>query len=139
LVMATAHHVPETRDASASGRLDLRGAALGALALGATTYALVEGPDRGLTASIVAIAAAGVIAFVAFLLAERRSENPMLPPAIFASRQFTAANVVTFVVYAALGGMFFLLVSFLQISMHYSPIAAGAALIPQTLLMLLLS
>ncbi len=139
LVMATAHHVPETLDPTATGRLDLRGAALGALALGATTYALVEGPDRGLTAPIVAIAGAGVIAFAGFLLVERRSENPMLPLGIFASRQFSAANRVTFVVYAALGGMFFLFVSFLQISMGYSPIAAGAALIPQTLLMLVLS
>ena len=49
----------------------------------------------------------------------------MLPLAIFRSRQFSAANAVTFVVYAALGGVFFLLVSFLQISLGYSPIAAG--------------
>jgi predicted MFS family arabinose efflux permease len=87
----------------------------------------------------VVIAGVGLVALAAFLLAERRSPNPMLPLGIFASRQFSAANVVTFVVYAALGGMFFLLVSFLQISLGYSPIAAGAALLPQTVLMLLLS
>lgn len=139
LVVATAHHVPESRDPTAHGHLDARGALLAALALGATTYALIEGPDDGLTPSIVVIAGVGLVALAAFLLAERRSPNPMLPLGIFASRQFSAANVVTFVVYAALGGMFFLLVSFLQISLGYSPIAAGAALLPQTVLMLLLS
>ena len=80
-----------------------------------------------------------MVALVAFLLAERRSPNPMMPLEIFASRQFSAANLVTFVVYAALGGVFFLLVAFLQISLGYSPIAAGAASLPVTLLMLLLS
>ena len=56
----------------------------------------------------------------------------MMPLEIFRSRQFSAANVVTFVVYAALGGVFFLLVAFLQISLGYSPIAAGAASLPVT-------
>jgi hypothetical protein len=63
----------------------------------------------------------------------------MMPLDIFASKQFSAANAVTFVVYTALGGVFFLLVAFLQISLGYSPIAAGAALLPVTALMLLLS
>ena len=62
-----------------------------------------------------------------------------MPLDIFSSRQFSAANLVTFVVYAALGGVFFLLVAFLQISLGYSPIAAGAASLPVTVLMLLLS
>jgi Na+/melibiose symporter-like transporter len=60
----------------------------------------------------------------------------MLPLSIFRSRQFSAANAVTFVVYAALGGVFFLLVSFLQISMGYTPIEAGSASLPVTALML---
>ena len=63
----------------------------------------------------------------------------MMPLGMFSSRQFSAANLVTFVVYAALGGVFFLLVAFLQISLGYSPIAAGAASLPVTVLMLLLS
>src|SRR5262249_52535342 len=76
-------------------------------------------------------------ALIGFFVQERRSANPMLPLSIFSSRQFSAANAVTFVVYAALGVVFFLLVSFLQISMGYSPIAAGSALLPVTVLMLL--
>ncbi|HEY3191095.1 MAG TPA: MFS transporter [Solirubrobacteraceae bacterium] len=138
-VLAIAHHVPETRDPAAKGPLDARGALLAALALGGSTYALIEGPGRGMSAPIVASAVVGLVAFAAFLLAERRSPNPMLPLGLFASRQFSAANMITFVVYAALGGVFFLLVAFLQISLHYSPVAAGAALIPQTAVMLLLS
>ena len=63
----------------------------------------------------------------------------MLPLDIFRSRQFTAANIVTFVVYGALGGVFFLFVVFLQTSLGYSPIEAGAASLPITVLMLTLS
>jgi EmrB/QacA subfamily drug resistance transporter len=138
-VVAFSHHVPESRDPMASGRLDLRGALLAALALAGTTYALIEGPDRGMTAGIVIAGAGGVAALIAFVLAERHTANPMLPLGIFASRQFTAANLLTFVVYAAIGGFFFLFVSFLQISLGYSPIEAGAASLPVTALTLLFS
>jgi EmrB/QacA subfamily drug resistance transporter len=138
VAVAATRHVPETRDPQAHGPLDLRGAALAAAGLAGTTYALIEGPG-GNIGMVSAAAVVGVIALVAFVVAERRSRNPMLPLDIFASRQFTAANLVTFVVYAALGGVFFLLVAFLQISMGYSPIAAGAATLPVTGFMLALS
>jgi len=137
-VIALSHHVPESRDPSAHGRLDLRGATLGAVGLAGVTYALIEG-EQHLTTSIVITGAVGVIALVAFLINERRSANPMMPLGMFASRQFTAANLVTFVVYAAIGSFFFLVIAFLQISLGYSPIAAGAATLPVTLLMLGLS
>jgi predicted MFS family arabinose efflux permease len=81
----------------------------------------------------------GVTAFAAFVAVERRSRHPMLPLDIFTSPQFTAANLVTFVVYAALGGVFFLLVVVLQTALGYSPLQAGAASLPVTLLMLVLS
>jgi len=80
-----------------------------------------------------------VLALVAFLAVEHRSANPMMPLGLFASRQFSAANAVTVVVYGALGAVFFLLVAFLQISMGWSPLAAGAASLPVTVLMLLFS
>jgi len=63
----------------------------------------------------------------------------MMPLSMFSSRQFSAANAVTFVVFGAFSGVFFLLVAFLQISLGYSPLAAGAASLPITALMLLLS
>ena len=139
VVVMASRHVPETMDPDSSGRLDAPGASLAALGLAGTTYALIQGPGDGASPLILATAAAGVAALIAFVAVERRSPNPMMPPSIFASRQFTAANLVTFAVYAALSGVFFLLVAFLQISLGYSPIAAGAASIPVTILMLLLS
>jgi len=139
-VMVTAtRHVPETRDPMASGRLDVGGAVLVGLGLAGTTYALIEAPGKGADPAILVTAIGGALALVAFLLHEHRTANPMMPLDIFSSRQFSAANLVTFVVYAALGGVFFLLVSFLQISLGYSPVAAGAATLPLTALLLLLS
>ena len=138
VVAMAGRHLPETRDPTAHGRLDIRGAALTALGLGGLTYALIEAPG-GATAPVVLAGAGGIAALVAFLLVERRSPNPMVPLDIFNSDQFTAANVLTFVVYAALGGVFFLLVAFLQITLGYSPIEAGAASLPVTALMLALS
>jgi EmrB/QacA subfamily drug resistance transporter len=138
VVVMAARHVPETRDPLASGSLDFAGATLAALGLGGTTYALIEGPD-GLSRLVLLAAIGGILALAGFLIAERRRANPMMPLEIFRSRQFSAANLVTFAVYAALGGFFFLFVAFLQISLGYSPIAAGAASLPVTALMLLLS
>lgn len=138
-VVAAARRVPETRDATAGGRLDARGALLAALALAGITYALIEAPGQGLSPAIVLAGCGGAAALAGFLVGESRSRNPMMPLGMFSSRQFSAANVVTFAVYAALGGVFFLLVAFLQISLDYSPIAAGLASLPVTLLMLLLS
>jgi EmrB/QacA subfamily drug resistance transporter len=136
VALAASRHVPESRDPNATGKLDSSGAALAAIGLGGTTYALIEAPERGASAAVLVTAVIGVAALIGFFVDERRSANPMLPLSIFRSRQFSAANAVTFVVYAALGGVFFLLVSFLQISMGYSPIAAGAASLPVTALML---
>ncbi len=136
---AATRHVPETRDPGASGRIDISGAALAALGLAGTTFALIEVPDKGASATVLIGAVGGVAAIVGFFWRERRAATPMLPLSIFSSRQFSAANAVTFVVYAALGGYFFLLVSFLQISLDYTPIEAGAASLPVTLLMLAFS
>jgi hypothetical protein len=88
---------------------------------------------------VLAAAVLGIVGLVGFVLVERRAAHPMLPLEIFASGQFTAANVFTFVVYAALSGVFFLLVVVLQGSLGYSPVAAGAASLPVTALMLALS
>jgi hypothetical protein len=106
-VVMAGRHVPETRDTTASGRLDFRGVILAAVGLAGTTYTLIEASGRGASTLVLVIAIGGGLALVAFVLAEWRSANPMMPLAIFASRQFTAANAVTFVVFGALGGVFF--------------------------------
>jgi EmrB/QacA subfamily drug resistance transporter len=140
VVWASRRHVPETRDPTITGGLDLPGSVLATVGLAGVTFALIQAPEEGIgSPAVVAAMVAGVAALLAFLRAERRSVQPMLPLSIFSSREFTSANLVTFVVYAALGGVFFLLVVFLQVGLGYTPIAAGAASLPVTALMLLLS
>jgi EmrB/QacA subfamily drug resistance transporter len=133
--LAASRHVPESSDPTATGKIDLAGAALAAIGLGGSTYALIEAPE-GMSAAVIATAVIGIGALIGFFVQERRTPNPMLPLSIFRSRQFSAANAVTFVVYAALGVVFFLLVSFLQISLGYTPVEAGASTLPITALML---
>ncbi|MER6258003.1 MFS transporter [Streptomyces sp. NPDC059688] len=130
-------HVPESSDEKAHGRFDVLGAVLGALALALLTYALIEA--RGGSVAVPVTAVLGVVAAVAFVHVERHRAEPMLPPGIFASRQFTAVNLVTLCVYAAFGGFFFLTALQLQVVAGYSPLAAGTALLPTTVLMLLFS
>ncbi|MET8826439.1 MFS transporter [Streptomyces sp. NPDC004610] len=130
-------HVPESSDNKAHGRFDVLGAVLGALALALVTYALIEARSGALT--VVVTAVAGVAAGVAFVMVERRRPDPMMPLDIFASRQFTAVNLVTLCVYAAFGGFFFLAVLQLQVVSGYSALQAGTALLPTTVLMLLFS
>ena len=137
-ILAT-RHVPETRDPRSAGHIDFIGAALAGIGLGGTTYALIEAPGKGAEPLVLFAAVVGVVTLAGFLLWERRTPNPMMPLSLFSSRQFSAANLVTFVVYTALGGVFFLLISFLQISMGYTAIEAGAATLPITGILLVLS
>lgn len=124
-------HVPESRDPEHHGRFDVLGAVLGAAALALVTYALI--------APQVWAGVAGVVVGAAFVLVERRRADPMLPLSIFRSRQFTAVNLVTLCVYAAFAGFFFLTALQLQVVVGYSALGAGTALLPTTVLMLLLS
>ncbi|MFI8517670.1 MFS transporter [Streptomyces sp. NPDC085481] len=125
-------HVPESRDETAHGRFDVLGAVLGAAALALVTYALIA---QVWWAGVVG----GVIGAGFALVERRRGEDAMVPPSIFASRLFTAVNLVTLCVYAAFGGFFFLAALQLQVVSGYSALAAGAALLPTTALMLLFS
>jgi EmrB/QacA subfamily drug resistance transporter len=145
VVPVALRHVPESRDEDAHGRFDVLGAVLAVVALAGVTYALTEAPSATTSPALVIVAAvAGIATGAAFVLVERRRSGgrgpqPMLPLGVFASRQFSAVNTVTFVVYGGMGVMFFLLVLDLQQVAGYSPIVAGTALLPVTILMLLLS
>lgn len=131
-------HVPETRDAEAVPGFDFAGAVLGALGLAGVTIALIE--RETLTPSLVAASAVvGLASMAAFLLVERSSRHPMMPTVLFASRQFSAANVMTLLVYAALGGVLFFLVLQLQSVAGYSPLEAGLSTLPITVVMLFLA
>lgn len=144
VLLVTMRHVPESRDPTAQGRFDISGAVLAALALAGITDGLIEAPSASLLASLVP-ALLGVAAGAAFVLLERRRGRhpervpPMLPLGIFSSRQFTAINLITFVVYGAMGAVFFLLVLSLQVVAGFTPLQAGISLLPSTAAMLLLS
>jgi EmrB/QacA subfamily drug resistance transporter len=140
VVWVSLRHVPESRDPNARGRLDWAGAALAAAGLAGIVYALTDGPARGWTSPVIlATGLGGVAALAAFVVWEQHTPAPMLPLDIFASRQFTAANLVTFVVYGALSGSLFLMPIQLQRVLGYSPVASGVALVPITVVLLLLS
>src|SRR5205085_4639144 len=103
-------------------------------------YGLIESSSRGFADPAVLPALATAIVLLAvFVVVEARIRNPMLPLALFRSRTFTGANLLTFLLYGALGGtLFFLPLNLIQVQ-HYSPTAAGAALLPFILIMFLLS
>ncbi len=147
-VAVALRYVPESvEDGSgdAGGRFDVLGAVLAAASLAGITHALTALPAHG-PGDLPAVASGvlGAVAAAAFVLVERRrtqghGPRPMLPLDVFGSRQFTAVNAVTFVVYAGLSVMVFLLVAHLQLVAGFSPAAAGSAMLPVTVLMLAFS
>ena len=133
-------HVPETRDPAATGRLDLPGALAGAVGLGGISYALISAPASGaFSVRVLLSVALGLVGLVAFAAIERRGRNPMVPPRVFASPQFRAVNAVTLLVYGGIGASLFLLVIELQVASGFSPVVAGSALLPITLIVLVFS
>lgn len=132
--------VPESRDETGATRVDVWGALLATLGLGALVYGLIEASNLGLSHPIVLSAlGVGIAALVAFVRVEMRSPAPMMPLSLFRSRTFSGANLVTLLLYAALGGvLFFWPFNLIQVQ-GYSPLAAGSAFLPFILLMFLLS
>lgn len=139
IVGVAGRHVPESRDGGNHGRFDHLGAVLGVVALGGVTYALIAGQGSLARVDVLVPAAVGVAAGIAFAVHERRATDPMLPPVLFADRQFTGANIATFVIYGALGGFGFFLVLQLQNVLGYGATAAGAAMLPTSLLLTVFS
>ena len=139
LIVLIGRHIPESRDGGHHGRFDYLGAVLGAVALGGVTYALIAAGASFLRADVFVAGAIGVGAGIAFVVRERSAADPMLPPRLFADRQFTGANIATFTIYGALGGFSFFLVLQLQNVLGYGATAAGAAMLPTSLLLTLFS
>jgi EmrB/QacA subfamily drug resistance transporter len=140
VLLVAGRHVPESRNPAAGKSFDTAGVLTGAVGLAGLTYGFTAWPAEGPGDPMVLVAlAVGVAGLVAFVLNERRSRHPMLPLEIFRTRAFSGANLVTFLVYAANGGVFFLFVVNLQVVAGYSPLTAGIALLPVTVLLLLLS
>ena len=121
-------------------RIDIPGAALCVIGLAGPTYALIQQPQLGWSDPAVwAPLVGGIGALGAFVAYERRAPDPMLPPAIFRSRNFAIGNIVTLATYAGLGAASFFIAIFLQQVAGYSAFAAGLSLLPITLLLIGLS
>ena len=131
--------VPESRAAGSPRPLDLPGTVLVAAALGLITFATTEAGSDGWTAVPLGTLAAGAVLAAAFVVVERRSPDPLVPPSLFADRTFAGTNVMTLLTYAALGVVLFVLVLQLQVAAGYGALAAGVSTLPVTALMLLLS
>ncbi len=140
VLFVTLTRVPESRDDEVAGGLDWAGAALATLGLGSLTYGLIQWNNSGLGSPLVwGTLLAGAALLAAFIWAESRLESPMVPLNLFESGTFSGANLLTLLLYTALGGALFFLPLNLQQVQGYSATAAGAALLPFILLMSLLS
>jgi EmrB/QacA subfamily drug resistance transporter len=139
VLLISRRHVPETRREGGDGRVDVSGSVLVVLMLAAATYGLTRAGSRGWGLLEVGLLALAVLAGVSLVVVERRSRHPLVALDLLADRAFAATNVVTLLVYAALGVVFFLLVLQLQVVAGWSPLEAGTSLLPVTASMLLLS
>jgi EmrB/QacA subfamily drug resistance transporter len=130
VVLILAARVPESRDDTSDRRIDVLGAALATVGLGLIVYGLIAMNAGRISAAPLAIVAAGLLVLALFVVVERRVPDPMMRCDVFASRSFSVANVYTFLLYTALGGSMYF-VPFVLINVHhYTPTAAGAALLP---------
>jgi EmrB/QacA subfamily drug resistance transporter len=136
VVLALAGRCPQ-RETQRVGRLDVPGATLAAIGFGSLTYAMVEGAEDGFAGYWWAFALASV-SLAAFGVVEARSRNPMLPFTLFRRRNFAAANLETFLVYAALSGNFVFVILYLQF-LGFSPFEAGLLNIPTSVIMIALA
>ena len=132
--------VPEISKARGLLSLDVRGGLLAVVGLGGVIYALTAGPASGwLSPPVLITAAVGVVALAALVPVERRLRAPMLRLSLFASRQFDAINVTTVLLYGALSAASYLLVLQCELQLGYSAAQAGAALIPESAVFLVIS
>src|SRR3954447_18804697 len=132
--------IPESKDPDASGRLDIAGLSVISAALFGLTYALIKANDYGwgspIILALLTVAVAGVFAFVAI---ERRVESPMVDLSLFRIGAFSGANAVIMVVNLATFGVLLYLSLYLQGVVHYTPVRAGATLLPWIAMVILLA
>jgi EmrB/QacA subfamily drug resistance transporter len=140
VLVLTLRFMTESRDPSRTTRIDWSGAALAILGLGGIVFGLLEWPPLGPRHPLVLAALAiGAFSLALLFIVEQRVENPMLPLALFRSRTFTLANLLTLLLYAALSMVLFLVpLNLIQVQ-HYTATAAGAALLPFPVIMFALS
>lgn len=128
----------ETKDQRVR-KIDTIGAATITVALGGLTYGLIEGPAQAWSALTIGGLAVGLAALIAFIFWEKHSRDPMMHLSLFHSRIFSGANLMTFLMYGALGGFSFVLAIHLQSALHYTAFQAGLSLLPISICLLLFS
>ena len=139
-VLILSRWVPETKDPDArNSPLDIGGAALTALALGSATFALIEGPEGGVSLVEKMAIVAAIASLIGVFVWERGRDHAILPTDLFADRTFAVANFLTFAIYGGMSVLFFLLSIQLQVTAGWSALAAGSALLPVTGILLVLS
>jgi len=140
LVVLSITRVPESSGDAAQARTDFAGATSATLGLAGIVFALIEAPARGWGSGTVIVAGAvGLAALAAFVMLEAKVRDPMLPLSLFRIRNFLGANLLTLLLYAALGGsLYFFPLNLIQVQ-GYSATAAGAALLPFIAIMFALS
>jgi EmrB/QacA subfamily drug resistance transporter len=137
---ALIRYVPETRDESGPKQLDYLGAFLVTIGLAGITYGFTEAPQMGFGAPlIIASLVIGLVALIAFVIVESRSDHPMVPLRLFKSRTFSGTNALTLFLYAALGALPFFLNFNLQNIQGYTPLEAGLAFVPLGVLLAVMS
>jgi EmrB/QacA subfamily drug resistance transporter len=138
LVLAT--WVPESNDPTAKrSPLDVGGAVLTALVLGSAAYSLMDGPSGGFSALEVTAGIVTIVSLVVLWRWERGRDHAVVPFDLFADRTFAVTNGLTFAIYGGMGVLFFLLSIQLQVTSGWSPVESGAALLPVTVLLFVLS
>lgn len=140
VLLITFWRVPESRAAAADQRLDLPGALLTTIGLGTLVFAMIEAPELGWRSPYVLVGlATGILSLVALVPIESKSRFPLIPFTLFRSADFSGANLVTLLLYAALGVvLFFLPLDLIQVH-GYTATEAGAANLPFILILFLLS
>ncbi|WP_431278508.1 DHA2 family efflux MFS transporter permease subunit [Leifsonia poae] len=140
IALVVLRFVPEVTKRIRAASADIPGAALAVIGLGGVTYALTAGPAAGWLDPVVLIAGiVGIAALVALVPVERRSPAPMVRLSLFSSRQFSAINVTTVLFYGALAAANYLLVLQCELQLGYTAAQAGAVLIPESVVFLILS
>src|SRR5436190_11362818 len=139
VIVLSLRFIAESHDRSRSGRIDWTGAMLAVGGLGGIVFGLLEWPRRGPDAVVIGTMVAGAVSIVLFVIVERHAATPMLPLTLFRSRRFTLTNLLTLLLYAALGITLFIVPMNLIQVQHYTATAAGAAFLPFSMIMFALS
>lgn len=140
VIVLSLRYMQESRDPSRTGRIDWLGGMLAVIALAGIVLGLLEWPPLGPSHPIViASLVIGFVCLALLIVAEEREKSPMMPLSLFASRPFALANLLTLLLYGALGIVMFLVPLLLIQVLHYSATEAGAAFLPFPIIMFALS